>query len=203
MRVYTNGGSQDYSKFGTLKFFPFDVFYNPNSMANILALKDVANKFQITMDTTQERSMLVHVSNDTIIKFSECGNGLYYFDTSTIRNTNKNNVTEYSFLSTVKENKTYFHKREIEGADNARILQQLLNWPSTQNFKEIIASNQLRNCNTTVDDINRAEALYGPTVAMLKGKTVRKRTEHTQHRARVPIPAPILNHHREVRLFMD
>jgi hypothetical protein len=203
MRVYTNGGSQDYDKFGTLKFFPFDVFYNPASMANILALKDVADRFKITMDTTKERAMLVHVSNDTIVRFSECGNGLYYFDTSTIHNLTKNNVTEYSFLSTVKDNKAYFHKREIEGADNARILQQLLNWPSTQKFKEIIASNQLRNCNTTVDDINRAEAIYGPTVAMLKGKTVRKRPEHTQHRTRVPIPAPILSQHREVRLFMD
>ena len=56
MRVYTNGGSQDYTEFGTLKFFPFDVFYNPTSMANILALKDVANKFKITMDTTKERA---------------------------------------------------------------------------------------------------------------------------------------------------
>ena len=109
--------------------------------------------------------MLVHVSEDNIIRFTKCGNGLYYFDTSTIRNTN-NNVTEYSFLSTVKDNKAYFHKREIEGADNARILQQLLNWPSTQKIKEIIAGNQLRNCDITVDDINRAEAIYGPAVAI-------------------------------------
>jgi hypothetical protein len=50
-------------------------------MANILALKEVADRFQITMDTTKERAMLLHVSDDNIIKFTECGNGLYYFDT--------------------------------------------------------------------------------------------------------------------------
>ena len=136
-----------------------------NELVAMRALKDVANSFKISMDTTKERAMLVHVSEDNIIRFTKCGNGLYYFDTSTIRNTN-NNVTEYSFLSTVKDNKAYFHKREIEGADNARILQQLLNWPSTQKFKEIIAGNQLRNCDITVDDINRAEAIYGPAVAI-------------------------------------
>jgi hypothetical protein len=66
-----------------------------------------------------------------------------------------------------------------------------------------VAGNQLRNCDTTVDDINRAEAIYGPQLPMLKGKTVRKRQEHTKHRARVPIPSPILEQHPEVRLFMD
>ena len=39
MRVHTNGGYQDYDKYGTFKFFPFNMFYNPISMANILALK--------------------------------------------------------------------------------------------------------------------------------------------------------------------
>jgi hypothetical protein len=155
------------------------------------------------MDTSKERAMLVHVSKDTIIRFSDCGDGLYYFDTSTIRNNINNDVISYSFLSTVKDNKAYFHKREIEGADKARILQQLLNWPSTQKFKEILAGNQLRNCDVTVDDVNRADAIYGPAVAILKGKTVRRRPEHTQHRARVQIPAPILQQHQEVRLFMD
>ena len=32
---------------------------------------------------------------------------------------------------------------------------------------------------------------------------MRKRPEHTKHRARVPIPPPILQQHRDVRLFMD
>jgi hypothetical protein len=190
MRACTNGGSQDYHKHGTLKFFPFDVFYNPTSVANILALKDVADRFQITMDTTKERAMLVHVSDDNIIKFSECGDGLYYFDTGS--NNTSTPVTEYSFLSTVQANKTYFHQREIAGADTARILQQMIDWPSAQQFKEIVAGNQLRNCDTTADDINRAEATCGPQLPMLKGKTVRKRQEHTKHRARVPIPSPIL-----------
>jgi hypothetical protein len=63
-----------------------------NELVAMRALKDVANSFKISMDTTKERAMLVHVSEDNIIRFTKCGNGLYYFDTSTIRNTN-NNVT--------------------------------------------------------------------------------------------------------------
>jgi len=83
--------------------------------------------------------------NIPLPRFTECRNGLSYFDTSIICKTNNNNITEYSFLSTVKNNKANIRRRKIEGADQARILQQLINWPSIQDFKEIIFGNQLRN----------------------------------------------------------
>jgi len=35
MLVYTtNGGYQEYNQMGMIKFFPFEVFYNPDSIAN-------------------------------------------------------------------------------------------------------------------------------------------------------------------------
>lgn len=109
MRVYTNGGHQDYDKVGDVKLFPFEAYYNPNSMANILSLKEVANKFRITMDTVKERAMCIHIDKHRVLKFTECLEGLYYFDTSTIANNDTNtNVVGYSFLNTVKANKDFF-----------------------------------------------------------------------------------------------
>jgi hypothetical protein len=51
MCVFTNGGSQDYSDIGTLTLFPFNVYYNPRSLANILSLAEVSEMFRVTMDT--------------------------------------------------------------------------------------------------------------------------------------------------------
>ena len=50
MRAYSNGGHQDSNQVGN---FPglFTVWYNKNSMLNILSFRDVRKIFRITMDT--------------------------------------------------------------------------------------------------------------------------------------------------------
>ena len=83
-RVYTNGGHVDYTHKANLQILPFEVFFNESSMANILSLKDVASKFKITMDTSIDRAMTVHINEHTLLRFQECSDGLYYLDTSTI-----------------------------------------------------------------------------------------------------------------------
>ena len=153
------------------------------------------------MDTGEEHAMIVHFVPDKQMKFKLCREGLYYFDTSTINK--NNNLNAYSFLSTVTSNKEYFHRTEIEGADNARELQQSIGWPSTQKLKKIVRRNQLRNCPVTVGDIDRADAIYGPAVPLLKGNTVRKRPEHVHEIERIPLPLPIADNYKNATLLMD
>ena len=98
------------------------------------------------------------------MKFKECEVGLYYFDVNDdLEHSKHNNINEevkdYSqgvnLLSTVAENKSIFSKREIQGAKNARVLQQSLGWPSTTTYKSYVKNNLIRNCGVTVDDIER------------------------------------------------
>ena len=63
--------------------------------------------------------------------------------------------------------------REIESADAAMLLQANLGWPSDANLKDYVNSGQIINCLITAEGINRANAIYGPHVPLLKGKTVR------------------------------
>jgi hypothetical protein len=105
MRVFTNGGSQDYSEIGTLKRFPFNVYYSPQSLANILSLAQVSEMFRVTMDTNEAPTMMVHVIPNLVLRFQQCGSGLYYYDTAV--NDNNSTVIPYSFLSTVRRNKDY------------------------------------------------------------------------------------------------
>ncbi len=106
IRVFSNGGHQDYSKKGTLTVFSYEVYYNPNSLVDILSLSEVSERYRVTMDTDVEPAMIVHLNNNVSHKFTKCGSGLYYTDTSQLVQSND----AYAFLSTVKSNKSYFSR---------------------------------------------------------------------------------------------
>ena len=118
--VMTNGGSQTFNKVADLNILPVEVHFNQDSLANILALSDVANLpgARITMDTLEERVILLHY-NDQIFKFKECVDGLYYYDTSKTKSPVSQYSSASSFVQTVCGNKAFLTKRDIEGADSA------------------------------------------------------------------------------------
>ena len=128
--VITNGGSQHFGAEADLSIFPMKVYFNSDSMANILSLSDIANLegARLTMDTEVERAIRLHL-NSQIFIFRECADGLYYWDSS---DKPKHSVSNYpSFAQTVRYNKLFYSKREIQGADYAMALQSALGWPST------------------------------------------------------------------------
>ena len=114
-------------------------------MLNIVVLKDMANVtgVRIKMDISKDREITVEYQVK-IYKFKECQDGLYYYDTEVDNyisgSTNKYNapITNYLFLCTVEDNKSYFSSNETEGANNERKVQKIIGWPSTSNFKSII-----------------------------------------------------------------
>ena len=108
--VITNGGAQTFSQEASLKALPLKVHYNADSLANILSLSDVANLpgALLTMDTEIERAIILHF-NDRELKFQECSEGIYYWDS---KHKTKPGVTAYSepfsFTQTVQQNKSMF-----------------------------------------------------------------------------------------------
>ncbi len=124
LKILTNGGSLNYDKMATLKLLPMEVHYNASSMATILSLAsvDALDGVYITMDTREQKAIMVHVDG-SILVFKMCFDGLFYFDTAnplahTI-NDDKEAVIPYNFLQTVGGNKSFFTKREIKGANQA------------------------------------------------------------------------------------
>ena len=201
-KVFTNGGEMEYSHAGELRFFPFRVFYNKDSIANILSLAHIRDKYKVTMDSSVDDAFYVHISPKHILRFQRHSPGLYYIDTRNLID-NKNEVNAYSFFSTVKANKEYFSSRDIEGADRARVLQQLLQWPSTADFKRYINENLLINCDVTSDDVNRAISIYGEQVPILRGKKVRRELGEFKSTPFVHIPPDILKHHPTDEIDVD
>jgi hypothetical protein len=205
LHIVTNGGAQIFNKQGDLNILPLKVHVNESSLANILSLKDVASipGIKITMDTSKERAIYVHLDGKDAeeIKFSECNDGLYYYDVSASNNI-KTTVNNYSFLSTVANNKRIFTAREVKGANKARTLQANIGWPGEDEFKRIIQNNQILNCGVTLDDINRATYIYGKPTEILQGKMTHQRPR-THNAEKLLLPPPILEHHKQVTLHVD
>ena len=213
LTIVTNGGSQDYNQIGFFKYLPIPIYYNPKSIANILSFKEVASVpgICITMDTLTEKAIFVLLPDGRKMKFKECEVGLYYFNVNNDLEHSKHNninkeVKDYSqgvnLLSTVAENKSIFSKREIQGAKNARDLQQSLGWPSTTTYKSYVKNNLIRNRGITVDDIERSVKIYGTPVPLLKGKMTNigsslNNTDVTH------VPPDIIKYHQHIQIYMD
>ena len=145
MRAYSNGGHLDYDKDAGVNVLPaLRAYHNKDSLANILALSSVTACYRVVMDSEAADALFVHVEEHKVLRFEKCGNGFYFLDTTKDTNTNEA-VTDYSvsFFSTVASNKEYFSRREIEGADTARILQGRVGWPSQEEYKHMVNGNLL------------------------------------------------------------
>ena len=60
----------------------------------------------------------------------------------------------------------------------------------------------LKNCDIDVDDINRAEAIYGEAPAILQGKMVRPKQVSKKVKF-APLPLDLPDEHRSVTLSVD
>ena len=92
-----SGGHLDTHQKG--KFGGFTVWYNPNSLVNILSLALVTDQYRVTMDSIYENALIIHISTEHTIKFIRHSPGLYFFDASTIDLSKLRHA--FSFRSTV------------------------------------------------------------------------------------------------------
>jgi hypothetical protein len=200
LRAYTNGGHQDSKEVADLPGF-FEVWYNPQSMVNILAWSDVRKRFRITADTAAEAAINVHMDDGHVLKFEEIGSGLYLFKHSDFNS--KKNVSGYSFLTLVSSNKEAFTNREIRGADLAVEFHRKIGMPGYKRFFKLLEQNHWGNIGITLDDAKRALHIYGTDAIMLKGKMTRKKPNVMQEVHHTGIPATIQDLHPTINLSAD
>jgi hypothetical protein len=202
----TNGGGYQIStQMGTIKDFG-TVWYNPESIANILSLAQVRQARRVTMDTDESPAFHVHKldgSGSTI--FTEHESGLYLHDTSTnVDNNSSKSIIDYSCLQTVAHNKSKFTTRQVDAADAARKLYRLLGRPGYTRFLTALRDNHILNCPLTVDDARRAEVIYGKDIAFLKGKTTAKPAkDHVPDYIPISLPSELLSLHPNMILCFD
>jgi hypothetical protein len=102
----------------------------------------------------------------------------------------------------VELNMQLFSNRQVARADKACSLYASLGFPSKQDFLWILRFNQIKDCPVTVEDAMAAYKIWGPSVATLKGKTVRKKPEPVKTET-VYIPKEIRELHKEMTLTIN
>ena len=196
LRAYTNGGHQDSNMKGEVPGL-IEVWFNPNSMINILSWSDVRKKYRITADTNEGAFITVHTPGKGL-KFEEVESGLYLLDFKT-----KPNVSAYSFLTLVEANLQDFTAGEVERARTAKTFYKNSGMKGYSKFVKLVNSGYYRNCDITGEDVKRALHIWGPEVGVLKGKTTRKQKEKVNKIAVTPIPDEILSAHNTINLNVD
>ncbi len=78
------------------------------------------------------------------------------------------------FEQTVKQNYEDFIKREILEAKEGRCAMGMIRNPSKEDFKGMVRGNMIKFFPVTLDAITNACTIFGPGLASLRGKTVRK-----------------------------
>ena len=202
LRAFTNGGHQDSDMVGGLPHF-FDVWYNPDSLMNILSFSEVAKKYRITMDSSKSNIIKVHLNEDgKCWKFSKVDSGLYLLNSNSDKYINTS-VTNYSCLTLVSDNEAKYNNREIKMAKLAQKFYTHCNCPGYIKFIAAIENNSFRNIPFTVEDIKRAIAIYGKDVNEMKGKGTRTRPIPISDIVTIRIPPSILQLHNDIQLSVD
>ena len=173
LKAITNGGNQISEDMGDLPGF-FPVWFNTKSMLNILSWRDARKKFCITVDTDKGAHIKVHLDKDRRMYFEEVRSGLYLFKGNTNGHTTSK-ISSYSFLTLIKGNHTQFTRTQIEQAKTARKLYQQMGYPGYNQFFWLIRNNKIKGCQVNLEDAKRAIHLYGPDVAVLRGRNLGKR----------------------------
>ena len=117
----------------------------------------------VTYDSAENGTFTVHTP-DAQLHFVMHQDGLHSHDT-------KNR--EVTLIQTVQENKEGYSKRQIKDAQGERDLYAKVCYPSPRDFHKLIAENMILNYPVTVEDVIRADKIYGRDIHSMKGKTTR------------------------------
>jgi len=105
-------------------------------------------------------------------------------------------------IETITKNKSLFTKRDVKRAEKARRLQHIAAHLSHKQLLSITQKNQLKNCPIVPRDIRLMDAILGPSVPGLKGKTVRRNKPAVEPNI-IPIPQHIRDYYQDVTLAID
>ena len=179
----------------------FTVWFNPQSMINILSFADVRKRFRVTIDIEKESCFLVHTGKSKPLHFNEVGSGLYIFDKTGY--VDKLKPSGYSFLTLAENIKGQFTNKEISRAEKAIMLHKSLGFSSYQEFFGLLQRRYIIDCPVTVDDAKLTIHIYGPNAAMKKEKTTTRKSGCITIEEQIKLPLSIKDRHKDITLGLD
>ena len=194
MHIHCNAGVTSTNLVGQLESIG-PVWFHPEGIANIISLSKIKRSYRVTFDSDDDNVFKLYNDDQTTYRaFRESERGLYYSNLM-------DEAITLNMIETVEENKKKFSSLDQKRARKARDLQDILN-VTTKELLSIIDNNHIPNCPVTRDDVRTAEAIHGPSVVGLKGKTVRRPENHVRVKIS-PLPQHIADKYLTVTLSAD
>ena len=189
----TNAGVLSTSHTATLPGYG-SVWFNEDAITNVVSLYNMTQKYRVTFDSAVEQAFIVHSTPP--MRFVRNRENLYVYIPDPSLHTGTN------FVNTVSENMSYYTKRQVERATEARKLLQSLAYPTMSDLKAIIKMNSIQDCPVTVEDVDMAERIFGKDIASIKGKSTRSKPKSAVHHT-VAIPPELVKIQHNVDLCID
>lgn len=156
MRVRGTGGVETTNKIGILPGYG-EVWYKEGGIANIFSLSRVQKLYRVTYDSLKGNCFTIHMKEKSM-HFCQSEDGLYYYDTR---------HEEFSLIYAVEENKRKFTYRQLYRAEEAWRVYAMIGRPSMHDNEKIVRLNLRPNCPVTVEDIKKANKIFGAEIAAL------------------------------------
>ncbi len=196
LKLTGNGGNLPILEFADFDGFNKEVWYSEDAITNIMSLSLVKREYSISHDG--EDFIFHQAKHDYAdMVFKPHPSGLHVYDPD-----DPWDHANYSFVETVEENMAMFTKHQIVNAKLACKLQAGMAYPFILDLKWVVQSNQIKDCPVTVQDVNIALKTWGPSVALLKGKTV-QRTPPVAVQDIVEVQKEIRENHKHMTLLID
>ena len=114
----TSAGSRLLCNEGQVPGLEVDVFFDPKSMANVWAFKDVKGQYRITDDSDIDDAFMMHTLHG-IKKFEESRDGLHHCKLpkdceDEVKEQDRNSKKTVSFVETMEESERRCAPQEIE-----------------------------------------------------------------------------------------
>ena len=205
IRVHCNKGTLDTTEeamFGTTP-----VYFDSRGIANVLSLHKLGQKYRVTYDSDDRGGVFKVWTDGGPIEFTPTERGLHALNLrdnpqAAFLLVNDGITNQDGPVATVRDNFTGFTKRQIKQAIKARRLMGMIGAPTEREYQGLVRLNLLKDCPITNSDIVHANKIFGPDLANIRGKTVRRKPERVQTEY-VDIPRAILDVHRNVTLVAD
>ncbi len=107
-----------------------------------------------------------------------------------------------SFIQMVHGSMEGYTQCEVEDARAARKAQAMLGHPTNCNFLGMVRSGMILNCPVTPNAVQNAHRIFGPNLAGVRGRTVRRPPDSVTTNY-VQIPHALLEWHQRVTLAVD
>ncbi len=156
------------------------VWLNKGEVATIILLKQLKKLCLVKYDSTLNGGAFVCRTKGGNVVLKNNGKGMPYLD---LREFEAKAVLSFapkaalSFVQTVQGNMEGFTRCEVKEAQEACEAQAMLGHPTDRDFLGMVRGSMISNCPVTANAVTNAHQIFGPNLAGIRGRTVRRPLE--------------------------